>query len=94
MTAAGAPRQVVAEQITAVWDWLHETLGDHVPNVVYNSLSQQAIEAVELVEEAPPAETRPAGPTADQLRLSPHGSAEPAGLRGDHPRSPVPARDG
>lgn len=66
MTAAGTPPHVVADQITAVWDWLHEALGDYVPNVVYNSLSQQAIEAVELVEEAEPAEVRPVGPTADQ----------------------------
>ncbi len=69
MTAAGTPPHVVADQITAVWDWLHETLDDYVPNVVYNSLSQQAIEAVEQVgqvEAVELPEARPAGPTADQ----------------------------
>jgi exodeoxyribonuclease-5 len=72
LTAAGAPRHVVAEQILVVWDWLYETFGEPLSSEVYNAITLEAIEAASLGDEPEPAPepdatpARPAGPTADQ----------------------------
>ncbi len=43
-----SPRGAASAQILAVCEWLEETFGDDVPSIVYNSLTQQAIETVEV----------------------------------------------
>lgn len=60
LTANGAPRHVVAQQIQTVWDWLDETFGEDVPNAVYNALVLQAIEAASWGDgEGPEPEAEP-----------------------------------
>jgi hypothetical protein len=55
LTAAGAPRHVVAQQIQTVWDWLDETFSESLSNEVYNAIILEAIEAASWGDEPEPA---------------------------------------